>query len=159
MADITITEAQFPTETDLVREIFREYAAGLGVDLCFQDFEAELAALPGKYAPPQGRLLLARRDGDVAGCVALRPQAGDVCEMKRLYVRPAARGLGLGRRLAEAACAAAREAGYARIRLDTLPDMAAAQSMYASMGFRPIPAYVFNPVAGVRYLERDLAAR
>jgi ribosomal protein S18 acetylase RimI-like enzyme len=156
VADIIINEARFPGEADLVREIFREYAAGLGVDLCFQDFDAELAGLPGKYAAPRGRLLLAWQDGKAVGCVALRPQADDAAEMKRLYVRPVARGLGLGRRLAGAICATAKEAGYARIRLDTLSSMTAAQGMYESMGFKPIPAYVFNPVAGTRFLERDL---
>jgi ribosomal protein S18 acetylase RimI-like enzyme len=143
---------------DAVRGIFREYATGLGVDLAFQDFERELEELPGKYSRPRGCVLLARADGRVIGCIAMRPVDETVCEMKRLYVRPEARGLRLGRRLADSICAAAREAGYARIRLDTLPTMARAQEMYVSMGFRPIPAYVFNPVQGTKYMELDLKA-
>lgn len=134
------------------RDLFREYAAGLGVDLCFQGFEGELANLPGKYAPPAGRLLLAHRGAEALGCVALRPLGDGACEMKRLYVRPAARGEQLGRRLAERICQEAREAGYSRICLDTLPSMAAAQRIYADLGFREIEPYVFNPVTGARFL-------
>lgn len=159
MADITINEARFPEHVEVVREIFREYAAGLGVDLCFQGFEAELADLPGKYAAPRGRLLLAWCDGQAVGCVALRPQEGAAGEMKRLYVRPAARGLGLGRRLVDVVCAMARQAGYERLRLDTLPSMTAAQVMYAARGFRSIAPYIANPVPGARYLELDLRDR
>ena len=138
------------------RDLFREYAAGLGVDLCFQGFEDELATLPGKYAPPAGRLLLARRGAEVLGCVALRPLKDGACEMKRLYVRPAARGEQLGKRLAERICQEAREAGYLRICLDTLPSMGAAQKIYADLGFREIEPYVFNPVAGVKFLALGL---
>ncbi|MGA7776433.1 MAG: GNAT family N-acetyltransferase [Paraburkholderia sp.] len=154
-----IDEAQFPRQLDEVRAIFREYAASLEIDLSFQDFEAELAALPGKYAAPRGRVLLALNDGAIIGCVALRPLDDDgVCEMKRLYVRPAGRGQQLGRRLATQVVQIANAAGYTKIRLDTLPSMRAAQDLYVSLGFRPIPAYVFNPVQGTQFLELDLSA-
>lgn len=153
---IEIRAARFPDDAEVVRAVFREYAEGLGIDLGFQDFEAELADLPGKYAEPDGCVLLAV-DGDaVLGCVALRPSGPGAAEMKRLYVRPVGRGLKLGRRLAEAVCEAARQAGYARIRLDTLPDMAAARAVYASMGFVPTAPYVFNPIEGAIFLERVL---
>lgn len=152
-----IRPAVFPDDGDTVRALFREYADGLGVDLCFQGFEAELAGLPGRYAPPDGRLLLAWDvAGHAVGCVALRRIADDTCEMKRLYVSPAGRGARLGRRLAEAICDEARAAGYRRICLDTLPSMQAAQHLYRSMGFTPMASYVFNPVPGVVYLELRL---
>jgi ribosomal protein S18 acetylase RimI-like enzyme len=153
---IEIHPADLPREADDVRTLLREYADGLGVDLCFQDFESELAALPGKYAPPRGRLLLARRGDELLGCVALRPLDERDCEMKRLYVRPQARGERLGRRLAERLIAEARAAGYARICLDTLPAMASAQSLYAALGFEPIAPYVFNPVPGTKFLALEL---
>lgn len=154
---ITIRCATIPLDLPLVRTLFQEYAEGLGIDLCFQDFENELARLPGKYAPPQGRLLIAWRGADALGCVALRPVSADACEMKRLYVRPAARGEQLGRRLAERICEEARGAGYRRICLDTLPTMTAAIRLYGSLGFEPIDAYVFNPVPGALFLGRDLS--
>jgi ribosomal protein S18 acetylase RimI-like enzyme len=138
-----------------VRALFEEYAAGVGVDLGFQDFDRELAELPGEYAPPAGRLLLALAP-EPAGCVALRPYEPGVCEMKRLYVRAGYRGTGLGRRLAEAVVAAGREAGYERMRLDTLPTMESARALYRSLGFVEIDAYRFNPVHGTTYFELAL---
>ncbi|MFC5497141.1 GNAT family N-acetyltransferase [Caenimonas terrae] len=145
---------------EAVREIFREYAQGLGVDLCFQDFETELATLPGEYAPPRGTLLLATVDGRLAGCCALRPMdAADypnAAEMKRLYVRRAFRGLGLGRQLAEAVLDAARQAGYSSVLLDTLDDMEAARGLYEDLGFEEIPPYYHNPIAGAHYLKADV---
>ncbi|MGZ7079311.1 MAG: GNAT family N-acetyltransferase [Thermoanaerobaculia bacterium] len=137
-----IVSATTPDDVAAVAALFREYAASLGVDLGFQHFEEELAAMPGDYAPPRGRLLLARD----LGCVALRPLSADVCEMKRLYVRPAGRGSGLGRLLAERIIEEARTIGYRAMRLDTLPMMATARAMYVSLGFREIAPYRFNPI-------------
>jgi GNAT superfamily N-acetyltransferase len=151
-----IRPAELPRDLVEVRRLFREYAEGLNIDLEFQNFEAELADLPGKYTAPRGRLLLAWRGPDVVGCAALRPIQGDACEMKRLYVRPAARGEQLGRRLAERICQEARSAGYSRICLDTLPTMSAAIRLYMALGFRPIQPYVFNPVPGAIFLALDL---
>lgn len=138
--------------------LFRAYAESLPIDLGYQGFEAELASLPGKYAPPAGALLLARApDGETVGCVALRPIDGDrICEMKRLYVRPEARGSGLGGALVAAIVRAAREAGYAEMRLDTLPTMRAALAMYARAGFVEIPAYYPTPVDGTIFLGLTL---
>lgn len=175
---ISIALVRLPEDLDVVRALFTEYIDSLGVDLSFQDVEAELAELPGKYAPPRGRILLARdQAGQAVGCVALRPVAragvgestaaganagiGDVtgtgtCEIKRLYVRPEARGHDLGRRLAEGIIASAREAGYARILLDTLASMHAAQRLYASLGFRTTTPYYASPVPGTVYLALDL---
>jgi len=136
--------------------LFREYALGIGIDLAFQGFEEELAALPGKYQSPSGRLLLACKGPDVYGCVALRPLTHGACEMKRLYVRQAARGDALGRALAERICAEARGAGYSRICLDTLSSMTAALRLYASLGFRDIEPYVFNPIPDARFLALEL---
>ena len=140
--------------------LFREYARQLGVDLCFQNFEEELATLPGDYARPRGALFLARIDGDYAGCCALRPcdaaDSPNAAEMKRLFVRPGARGTGLGRELAQAALDAAREAGYSCVLLDTLDDMEAARSLYEDLGFKEIPPYYHNPIAGAHYLKADL---
>ncbi|WP_239027157.1 GNAT family N-acetyltransferase [Ramlibacter algicola] len=139
------------------RQIIQEYADGLGVDLDFQDIDAELDGLPGEYAEPRGALVLARVEGQVAGCVALRPldtsDYANAAEMKRLYVRPAYRGLGLGRQLAEAALDAARRAGYACVLLDTLDDMESARALYEDLGFEPIDPYYHNPIAGAHYLK------
>lgn len=145
---------------DQVRVIFTEYAQTLGVDLCFQNFEAELAALPGDYAPPHGQLLLAYVDGELAGCGAFRPLAdvdyANACEMKRLFVRRAFRRFGLGRLLAQALMDQATQAGYSAMLLDTLDDMEAARGLYASLGFEEIPPYYFNPLPGAHYLKAEL---
>lgn len=147
-------------ELDDAREILREYATGLGVDLCFQDFESELATLPGDYAQPRGTLLLARVEGAIAGCCALRPldtaDYPNAGEMKRLFVRNQFRGIGLGRQLAEAILDAARQAGYSSVLLDTLDDMEAARALYEELGFSEIPPYYHNPIAGAHYLKADI---
>lgn len=144
------------------RQILREYAEQLGVDLCFQGFEAELAELPQHYGEPQGLFLLALVDGAVAGCGGFRPlpeaDYPNACEMKRLFVRPAFRRFGLGRRLAQALIDRALEAGYSTMLLDTLDDMEAARGLYESLGFEEIPPYYFNPIPGAHYLKCDLAA-
>ena len=145
-----------------VRLLLREYADTLGVDLCFQNFEAELASLPGEYAEPSGALLLALVDGQPAGCVGLRPLPDvdypNACEMKRLYVRPAHRGGGLGRVLAQRLMDLATQAGYSHMLLDTLDDMEAARSLYVTLGFEEIPPYYFNPIPGAHYLKAELDA-
>lgn len=147
-------------EIAATREIFREYAAGLQVDLCFQQFDVELAGLPGDYASPRGALLLAMIDGSVAGCCALRPLDSvdypNAAEMKRLYVRKAFRGFGLGRHLAESVLNAARQAGYDSVLLDTLNDMEAARALYEELGFHEIPPYYHNPIAGAHYLRAEI---
>ena len=140
------------SDLEEVRALVREYAASLPFALDFQDFDRELNELPGDYAAPKGALLLARG----AGCVGLRPIDETTCEMKRLYVRPSARGTGLGRRLAEAAITEARTLGYTRMRLDTVPGMDSAQSLYERLGFEDIPPYRANPIPGARFLELQL---
>lgn len=160
-SDVLIRQATSTMELAQARELFLEYAAWLGVDLCFQHFDEELAGLPGAYALPRGRLLLAVADEQAAGCVALRPLAGDmpaggVAEIKRLWVRPAFRHLRLGHRLVSQAIAAAREVGYRRVVLDTLPQMEAARALYQSFGFLPMHPYYDNPLPGVIYLGLDI---
>jgi ribosomal protein S18 acetylase RimI-like enzyme len=143
-----------------VRTLFVEYARSLTVDLCFQNFEAELAGLPGEYAPPGGALLLAQVGGQPAGCVAMRPlpdaDHANACEMKRLYVPPAFRRYGLGRLLAQQLMDLATQAGYSCMLLDTLDDMEAARGLYESLGFEEIPPYYFNPIPGAHYLKVEL---
>ncbi len=137
--------------------MFEEYHEGLGLDLCFQNFEQELVSLPGDYAPPDGRLFLAMENNEVAGCIALRKLDDGICEMKRLYVRPPFRGAGLGRLLAESLIDTAREIGYEKMRLDTLPGkMDRAIAMYQRLGFKNIDSYYFNPVEGAAFMELDL---
>jgi GNAT superfamily N-acetyltransferase len=145
-------------DVDEARALFREYETWLGLDLCFQGFEAELAALPGKYAPPEGRLLLSLDDDDgVAGCIALRKLSDGICEMKRLYVRDRWRGRGVGNQLIERLIADARIAGYERMRLDTYPaKMGMAVRLYESHGFVTIPPYYDNPHEGVLFMEKQL---
>ncbi len=148
------------SELSMVRTLFAEYANSLDIDLCFQNFEAELASLPGDYAPPRGALLLAWSQRELVGCCALRPLDSadypNACEMKRLYVRPALRGGGLGRHLAEAVMEAAQQAGYACILLDTLSEMETARAMYQDLGFVEIPPYYYNPIEGAHYLMARL---
>jgi ribosomal protein S18 acetylase RimI-like enzyme len=145
-----------PADLDSVRALLREYAASLGTHICFQTFDRELADLPGDYAPPGGRLLVAR-DGDaLTGCVALRPLPGVGGELKRLYVRPAARGTGLGRRLARHVIDEAAAIGYGRLFLDTLPTMTEAAGLYRSLGFRPVAPYLADPVPGAVCMALDL---
>jgi GNAT superfamily N-acetyltransferase len=168
---MTAAEAAAPPEITLVRvdsidlieparEVLREYAASLAIDLCFQNFEAELASLPGDYAAPSGQLLLAFVDGALAGCGGLRALTdvdyANACEMKRLYVRPAFRRFGLGRVLAEALLDEARRAGYSVMLLDTLDEMESARELYARLGFAEIAPYYFNPIPGAHYLKAEL---
>lgn len=145
-----------PEEMNPVRDLLREYQRLIGVDLCFQGFEAELAALPGDYAPPSGRLLLAKSGGDLCGCIALRKLSDSSCEMKRLFVRTAFQGKGIGQQLASALIEEARAMGYRKMRLDTLPTMKEATRLYGALGFRPIPPYNANPVEGAAFFEKDL---
>ena len=157
---ISLQTPSTPQDLDAVRRIFMAYAQSLSVDLGFQDFEAELQSLPGDYAPPRGALLLARVDGQVAGCCALRPldnvDYANASEMKRLFVAPAFRRLGLGRLLAEAILDAARLADYSCVLLDTLSEMETARALYEDLGFAEVPPYYHNPHAGAHYLKVDL---
>lgn len=150
-------QAESPAQIASVRELFLEYANSLGFSLCFQSFDKELAELPGNYAPPSGRLLLANYEGQLAACGALRKLEPDISEMKRLYLRPAFRGKGLGRALAEQLITEARTIGYNRMRLDTVePIMKGAVALYRSLGFKEIAPYRPNPIEGAMYLELSL---
>lgn len=155
--DFSITRAETPSQITQARELFLEYAQSLGFSLCFQNFDKELASLPGDYAPQEGRLLLAKYEGQLAGCVALHKLAPEICEMKRLYLRPQFRGKGLGRALADQIIAEACQIGYHRMRLDTVePVMKDAVAMYRKIGFHEIAPYRANPIAGAMYMELQL---
>ena len=154
---LRLTQATTPSDIQQARTLFQEYEASLGISLCFQNFEQELATLPGDYAPPSGRLLLAGEFDQVMGCVALRPLEPKTCEMKRLFVRPEYRARGLGRVLVEAIIEEARKIGYAHMRLDTIADrMDRAVALYKSIGFVEIPPYRNNPVDSATFMELDL---
>ena len=154
---LAVIQAETSTQIAQARELFLEYAQSLGFSLCFQNFDKELAGLPGDYAPPEGRLLRAEYEGQVAGCVALHKLEPGICEMKRLYLRPQFRGKGLGRALADHIIAEARHIGYERMRLDTVePVMKDAVEMYRRLGFKEIAAYCANPIAGALYMELQL---
>ena len=158
---VTLLPAESPHDLEAARLLFAEYAGSLGIDLEFQDFEHELASLPGDYAAPRGCLLLAHVDGALAGCCALRPMDNsdypNAAEMKRLYVRKAFRGFGLGRELAEAALNTAHQMGYDHVLLDTLDEMESARALYTELGFEEIPPYYHNPIAGAHYLKADIS--
>ncbi len=151
-----ISQVETSNEVETIRSLFKEYQSLLGIDLGFQGFEQELQNIPGEYAPPGGRLLLAINDGKPVGCVALREFHGKQCEMKRLYIRQSARGLGIGKALVSRIIDEARLIGYKEIILDTLPSMIEAQNLYYSFGFHEIPPYRPNPVPGARYLGKIL---
>jgi len=153
---IQIVPARFPDDADAVRAILREYAEFLGYGFCFQDFQAELDGLPGRYGPPTGSLLVIRGSTDLAAVIALRDIGAGSCEMKRLYVRPAHRGQGLGRLLVQSLISEARRLGYRTMKLDTAPQLTDAQRLYESMGFRDIPPYYDNPIKGARFMELSL---
>jgi putative acetyltransferase len=153
---LSIIQAGDSEESRCVRTLFEEYAASLNFDLCFQNFDEELANLPGDYSPPEGCILLALQDGQPAGCVALHRLDDGICEMKRLYVRPPFRALGIGKVLAEAIIAEARRKGYKKMWLDTVPSMHEAQALYESLGFRDIESYRYNPICGTRFMELRL---
>lgn len=159
-ASVALLTPTQPDELAATRAIFQEYADQLGVDLCFQSFDTELATLPGEYAAPRGTLLLAWVDGALAGCCALRPldnvDYANASEMKRLYVRKAFRGFGLGRQLVEAALDAARASGYDCVLLDTLVEMEAARALYEDLGFTEVPPYYHSPIPGAHYLKVDI---
>ena len=155
---LKIVQARTPRELELARELFREYAAAIGIDLCFQGFDEELASLPGKYAEPQGRLLLCFEQNSAVGCGALRPLRDDIAEMKRLYIRPTARRRGFAKLLGQKLIDAAREIGYRAVVLDTLRSMIEARALYSSLGFAEIAAYYPNPLPDVCYMRLDLAA-
>lgn len=153
---LKISPAENNEDTKTFRTLLEEYADSLDVDLGFQNFEEELANLPGRYAQPDGCILLARYNGEIAGCAALRKLSGDICEGKRLYVKPRFRGLDIGRKLVEALIAEARKIGYSRMRGDTLASMKTAQALYASLGFKQIEPYCYNPTEGAVFIELKL---
>jgi ribosomal protein S18 acetylase RimI-like enzyme len=155
---VRIVDAEGAAALGVARELILEYAAWLAIDLEYQHFTRELATFPGDYAPPQGALLLAHVGEGTAGCVALRALEPRICEMKRLWVRAEFQGLGIGRALAQAVLARAKSLGYARMRLDTLPRMAAALALYRDLGFREIPPYYTSPIPGTVYLEANLGS-
>jgi ribosomal protein S18 acetylase RimI-like enzyme len=150
---LRIGEIEGEKDLNEVKKLFGDYASALGISLDFQDFDQELANLPGDYSPPDGSLLMALWEGEVAGCVALRKFANGICEMKRLYTKPQVRGLGIGRALCEAIIVRARRIGYERMRLDTLPSMETARTLYASLGFKEIEPYRYNPIEGAHFME------
>ena len=150
---LRIGEIEREKDLNEIKKLFSDYASALGISLDFQDFDQELANLPGDYSPPDGSLLIAYWEGEVAGCAALRKFANGICEMKRLYTKPQFRGLGIGRALCEAIIVRARRIGYERMRLDTLPSMETARALYASLGFTEIEPYRYNPIEGARFME------
>ena len=157
MQNYEIIQAETKSEMEYVKALFLEYSNWLGDCFCFQGFEEELASLPGKYAPPNGRLYLVVSEGKYVGCIGIRRIEKGICEMKRLYVRPQARGLGIGKKLVDLVIADAKNEGYEKMRLDTLPEkMLGAQKIYKSVGFHKIDAYYANPIEGVMYMELDL---
>src|ERR1700758_208205 len=159
LVGVEILQAESDSQIASIRELFLEYAQSLGFSLCFQSFDQELAGLPGDYAPPDGRLLVMEYEGEVAGCVALHKLEPGICEMKRLYLRPAFRGKGLGRRLAETILNEARSIGYQSVRLDTVERMMRdAVGLYRALGFREIAPYRANPMEGTLYMELVLSA-
>lgn len=153
---IEIRPVSTPAEMEDVRQLFLAYVQSLDTDLSFQNFQEELASLPGKYAPPKGALYLALVEGKAAGCIALRPMEEKICEMKRLYIYPEYRHLGLGKLLVMKIIAEGQKLGYSAVRLDTLTSMTAALALYRAQGFREIPPYTFNPLDGATYMERRL---
>ncbi len=157
MLMLKILQVQTGENLKFIKTLFKEYANSLDFDLDFQDFDKELANFPGDYAPPKGCLLLAKDEDKIAGCVALRELSEGVCEMKRLYVKPQFRGLGIGKNLAEAIIQEAQKIGYTRIRLDTAPSMQEARALYMSLGFKKISPYRYNPIEGAEFMELSLA--
>ena len=148
--------AMIPGDIMTVRNLFKEYADSLNFELDFQDFREELATLPGKYAPPLGSILVAKQNGETVGCVAVRPLGEEICEMKRLFVKPAHRGRRIGRELALAIIAEAKRVGYKAMRLDTVEAMKEASALYRALGFQPIDAYCYNPLPGAMFFELKL---
>ena len=151
-----ISRAVIPREITVIKDLFQEYAESLNFDLDFQDFGEELETLPGKYAPPLGSLLVAKENGETVGCVAVRPLGSEICEMKRLYVKPAHRGKKVGRELAVAIIEEAKRLGYKAMRLDTVEAMKEASALYRALGFQQIDAYTYNPLPGAMYFELKL---